>query len=247
MGEFKILRAAKILRPYQKVADALLADIASGKYAPGSRLPSERALAQLFAIGRPVIREAIIALEIVGAVSVKRNSGIYVLARPKAGLARSVNIDLDVGGFELLEARILIEGEIAALAATAITDEGLNALEATMDAMRAANGGGDIERAEKHDDAFHTLLAEQVNNSVLYNMVMEMNEAQQRSPLAKRLFARIHGKGVGRRIAEHEAILAALRARDAKGAKTAMRAHLSAVRAELLAANALEAIPDNAP
>ncbi|MEE9346824.1 MAG: FadR/GntR family transcriptional regulator [Robiginitomaculum sp.] len=235
MGEFKVLRASRPLRPYQKLADALLADIRSGAYPANARLPSERAMAEQFGVGRPVIREAIIALEIIGAVSVKRNSGIFVLPRPQNH--NSLSVDLDVGGFELLEARRLIEGEIAYLAASAITEAGLAALEDTMDAMRAANGRGAIDLAEKHDDRFHAILAAHVNNSVLQNMVTEMSEAQQRSPLAKKLFARIHGQGLGRRIAEHEAILTALKARNAKGAREAMRHHLSCVLSELLAAN----------
>ena len=238
MNELSAVDRSKHQRPYQKVADQLLSLIESGTYDAGTRLPSERRLSEEFGVGRPVIREAIVALEIMEAVTVKANSGIYVNAREKQSPDQEV--DLDVGGFELLEARLLIESEIAYLAANAITESGLADLESTMQDMRDANSRGEIDVAELCDDRFHEIIAEQLENSVLYDIVSELNIAHQRSPLAVRLFARIHGRGMGRRIEEHELILEALRARDANGARAAMRSHLGCVIAELEAATALE-------
>ncbi|MEE9433772.1 MAG: FadR/GntR family transcriptional regulator [Sphingorhabdus sp.] len=238
MNESVAVDRTKLQRPYQKVADQLLSMIEGGTYGAGTRLPSERRLSEEFGVGRPVIREAIVALEIMKAVTVKANSGIYVNTQQKPSPDHEV--DLDVGGFELLDARMLIESEIAYLAANAITESGIADLEATMQDMRDANSRGEIDVAELCDDRFHEIIAEQLDNSVLYDIVSEMNVAHQRSPLAVRLFARIHGRGMGRRIEEHELILEALRERDANGARAAMRSHLGCVIAELEAATALE-------
>ena len=235
---------ASVKRPYQKVADQLMADIAANKYAVGARLPSERRLAEQFDVGRPVIREAIIALEILNAVIVKPNSGIYVAQRPSNTIP-SNDIDLDAGPFELLEARILIEGEIAYLAATALTDTALDELDSVMQHMREANERGDIDRAEVLDGRFHEIIVEGINNSVLHGIITDMRIAQENSPLSVRLMARIHGKGVGRRIEEHTDILAALHARDPNGARSAMRRHVGCVIAELAAATEFEVADPN--
>src|SRR4051812_46257844 len=93
-------------RRYEKIAEELRADIASGTYAVGQRLPSERELAQRFKVSRPSVREATIALELDGLVEVRYGSGVYIVARlPKGGVAGIT----DFGPFELLEARRAIE------------------------------------------------------------------------------------------------------------------------------------------
>ena len=66
-------------RLYMKAVGSIQELIASGEYRPGSRLPPERELAEQFCMSRPTIREAIIALEAKGLVSVKTGSGVYIL------------------------------------------------------------------------------------------------------------------------------------------------------------------------
>ncbi len=69
-------------------------------------------MAEEFSVSRPTIREAIIALEVRGKVEVKTSSGVYLLEQPES------NTDnVDVSAFELTQARALVEGEAAALAA----------------------------------------------------------------------------------------------------------------------------------
>src|SRR5882757_9470367 len=113
-------------RLYERVAQDIAGKIAAGVHAVGRRLPSERDLAQAYTVSRPTIREAIIALELDGLVEVRLGSGVYVTARlPRGGEAGA----MDVGPFELLEARRAIEGESAALAAALISDEQLRELQ----------------------------------------------------------------------------------------------------------------------
>src|ERR1700680_1758499 len=117
---------------YQQVASTIMKSITSGKYKPGERLPSERDLAAAFKVSRPTIREAMIALEIRGLAETRHGSGIYVTEQAPAQEGAG---DLDIGAFELTEARRLFEGEAAALAATTITDEQLDELEAIIAEM----------------------------------------------------------------------------------------------------------------
>jgi GntR family transcriptional regulator, hexuronate regulon transcriptional repressor len=109
----------KLSRLYQAVAERLAKSIAAGDFKPGDRLPAERDLAEQFDVSRTTIREAIIALEIQGVVEVRIGSGVYVTKSQPKG--KALPIEMDIGAFELTEARLLLEGEVAALAAVNAT------------------------------------------------------------------------------------------------------------------------------
>src|SRR5687767_10510515 len=112
-------------RLYQTVAQQIRALIESGEYPPGSRLPGERDLAQRFGVSRVTIREAEIALEAQGWLSIRTGSGVYELPRPVDGLDSLPKVT----AFELTTARSVIEAESAALAATHIKDVQIAELE----------------------------------------------------------------------------------------------------------------------
>ncbi|MBA4040641.1 MAG: GntR family transcriptional regulator [Sphingobium sp.] len=227
----------KAARLYQTVAERIARAIASGVYAPGDRLPAERELAASFDVSRPTVREAIIALEIDGLVEVRIGSGVYVInAAPKAA-----GVVMDIGAFELIEARLLIEGEAAALAATQITDEELTELDALLDEMARANmksaGSGELV-----DRRFHELIAAITRNSAMLASVEQLWTIRNRSPQCIRLFEKTRAKGYVPVIDEHRDIVDALRTRDPNVARTAMRAHLSRVLEYFLDATEVEAI-----
>jgi DNA-binding FadR family transcriptional regulator len=220
-------------RLYEKVADDLAQRIAAGEYVLGRRLPSERDLAQAYAVSRPTIREAIIALELDGLVEVRLGSGVYVTARlPRGGEAGAT----DVGPFELLEARRAIEGESAALAAALITDEQLQELHQLVAEMQQSENARDVVMSEDADRRFHMLIATSSQNSAMVAAVQMLWDARARSPQTQLLSAKAHAAGVTPRIDEHAAILDALRQRSPEAARRAMREHLTRVLDSLLAA-----------
>ena len=100
-------------RLYQDLARSLLEELASGRYPVGARLPAERELAATYNVSRPTVREAMIALEVQGLVEVRVGSGAYVRRLPGKEDIPGFNIT----AFELTEARLIFEGEAAALAA----------------------------------------------------------------------------------------------------------------------------------
>ena len=223
-------------RLYERVAEDLSRKIATGLYAVGQRLPSERDLAQSYAVSRPTIREAIIALELDGLVDVRLGSGVYVTARlPNGGQAG----EMDVGPFELLEARRAIEGEACALAAALISDEQLEELQGLVAEMQAENAR-DVVMSEDADRRFHMLIATATRNSAMIAAVQTLWEARARSPQTKLLSVKAHAAGVTPRIDEHAAILEALRARSPEHARRAMRDHLTRVLESLLAATEVQ-------
>jgi GntR family hexuronate regulon transcriptional repressor len=223
---------------YQKVANAIVASIKSGLYPPSERLPPERELAEKFAVSRPTIREALIALEIRGIVEARRGSGIYVIQESPTAAPRAED-DLDIGPFEVSEARRLFEGESAALAAAIITDEELAALEKLLEAI-AANL--DNELGERADRDFHIAIAEATQNPAIATVVETLWDMRYRSPLCKTMFDRARRAGSKPRVDDHKDILDALKARDPKAARTAMREHLDRVINALLTATETDAL-----
>lgn len=223
-------------RLYQSVARHLIAAIADGTYPVGDRMPAERELAQSFNVSRPTVREAIIALEVRGLVEVRVGSGVYVKERAAAGETGSAGI----GAFELTEARLLIEGEAAALAATNMSDSALDHLDAIVAQIATSNrDGGD---SEVPDQDFHMMIARGTGNEAIVRAVEMLWNLRSTSPECALLFSRARGGGSQPVVSEHAEIVAALRQRDPGLARAAMRAHLGAVIEHLLSATEAEAI-----
>lgn len=222
---------------YQQVEAAVTALIASGVYPPGGRLPSERDLAEAYGVSRPTIREAMLALEVRGMVEARQGSGVYVAEHPQPEVPAP---ELDIGAFELTEARALFEGEAAALAATVITDEEIVELEAILQEMVHENEGD--PRGEQADRRFHLAIANATRNVAIASVVENLWDLRYRSPLCRHILEKARSVGVKPRIDEHQALLDALKARDPQLARKAMREHLERVIDGLLAATESEAL-----
>lgn len=216
---------------YQQVATTIAAAIQRGDYRPGQRIPSERELADEHKVSRPTIREATIALEVIGLVRSRHGSGIYVVDHPPAEPSTT---ELDIGAFELTEARRLFEGEAAALAAVSITDDELVALEALIVAMERENR--EHVSGEHADREFHVTIARATRNSAVVGVVESLWDARYNSPLCAHMLEQARSVGVQPRVDEHQIILEALRRRDPVAARAAMRDHLKRVIEGLLLA-----------
>src|SRR5271154_1777519 len=222
---------------YRQVADSIMASIKSGDFKPGGRLPSERDLAASFKVSRPTIREAMIALEIRGLVESRHGSGIYITEHPPAQIGAD---DLDIGAFELTEARRLFEGEAAALAATTITDEELEELEAIIAEMVDENARK--QKGEIADRRFHVTIARATRNTAITAVIENLWDMRYKSPLCAYILERARRVGVQPGIMEQRKNLLALGKHDSKGARKAMRDHLARVIDGLLAATESDAI-----
>jgi GntR family transcriptional regulator, hexuronate regulon transcriptional repressor len=222
---------------YRQVADSIMASIKTGAYKPGSRLPSERDLAVAYKVSRPTVREAMIALEIRGLVESRHGSGIYITEHPPAQIGAD---DLDIGAFELTEARRLFEGEAAALAATTITDEQLAELETIIADMVKENHRK--QTGELADRRFHVAIARATRNTAITTVIENLWDIRYKSPLCRHMLERARSVGVQPRISEHRRILAALKKHDPKAARAAMRDHLGRVIDGLLVATESEAV-----
>ncbi len=221
---------------YQRVANSIVAEIRSGKYPRGERLPPERELAEEFGVSRPTVREAMIALEIRGIVEARRGSGIYVV---EAAPADTNATEQDIGPFEVTEARRLFEGESAALAAAIITDEEIAKLEGLL-AILGANTTSEV--GERADRDFHIAIADATRNSAISSVIETLWDMRYKSPMCMKMFDRARAAGVQPRFDDHSQILKALKARDPHAARAAMRSHLDRVINSMLSATETDAL-----
>jgi len=215
-------------RLYQQVAERIRRQIESGELVAGDRLPAEKDLAQQLGVSRPSVREALVALEIAGFVEIRTGSGTYISGR---GKLLPPMLDAGPGPFELLHARLLIEGEVASEAAMRIDPDELAAVEGTVNEMERMVLAGEHSRAA--DQRFHVLIANASGNSVLAELVSNLWQGMF-SPMFYKM-SELTGLIANQELAlaEHKAIFAALATHDPVGARAAMRRHLKSVEAVL--------------
>ena len=225
-------------RRYQEVAEALKKEMIEEGMKLGTRLRTERQIAEDFDVSRSVVREAIIMLEIEGLVSVRKGSGTYIERLPnqseRIAIARS-----DIGPFELLQARQLLESNIAAFAATTVTKNDINRMQEALDMEIAAIEVGQCDY--DGDELFHRLIAEATQNGVLVDMVADMWRLRKGNQIWDGLHARIFDESYRRQwLDDHQHILTALNRKDPGKARDAMWTHLENVRNTLLALSDVE-------
>jgi DNA-binding FadR family transcriptional regulator len=220
-------------RLYQQVAEQLGGLIDRGEFREGDRLPPERELSKKLGVSRPVVREAMIALEIAGLVEVRGGAGAFVKnARLGADRALAALPDQGPSPFDLIAARKLLEGEIAFMAATSIQPEDLQALEQSIALMRGDIAAGRDSRPA--DRVFHVRLAEATRNAVLAHLVDGM-WTHMLAPIFDALNRHTNLSGNDpMTVDDHAVIVAALARHDAEAARRAMRAHLEHVEQVLL-------------
>lgn len=198
--------------------------IDDGTFKAGSRLPAERDLARSLGVSRSSLREALGALEIEGRIVIRIGSGAYVAMPLRRGAARG-RPQAEVSPFDVLRTRRLVEGEAAALAARHATPAQLKAMTSAFRRLAADMRANRTQSAA--DREFHVCIAIASGNSALA-LVIERLWEEGGQPLNARMEELFVSRGRKRdNIAEHEAVLEAIRRQDAPGARRAMRLHLA--------------------
>ena len=226
-------------RLYHSVAERIAQLIKDGDFPPGSRLPGERDLAELLGASRVTIREAEIALEAVGLLDIRTGSGVYVMRRTQESAQQLP----DVSAFELTEARSLIESEATALAATIITDDELDALDAIV-ARMAAETDPHAALAQDADREFHLTIARATKNQAMVDMIERLWRIRTERVEIKQVYDSICEIDPEMRLREHGDIAVALRERDPAKARQAMRRHFKCIIEAMLKATEAQAIEE---
>ena len=215
----------RTLQRYEHVAERLAAEIRSGAFAPGERLPSERDLARRLEVGRASVREAIAALQVQGVIETRPGSGSFVAADAAERLPAPSGLPHDASPSDLLEARALLEPAVARLAARrAGHDEEIESLLAAME-----DATGDVWN--DCDRRFHQRIAALTGNPVLADLADHI-AAVMDEPLWQRL--RDDSIAVPGRttihLAEHRMIYEAIAEGDADAAELYAAQHIRRVR-----------------
>ena len=222
-------------RRYLAVAQTLLAAIQQGRFEPGSRLPSDREVAEQLGVSRPTAREAILALELIGAVTVRHGDGTYISKMHHRPFDVS-GLDFGSNPRELMEARIVVEPPLSGLLARDANSSDLDRMQEELDA--AARLIDDVTALPAFVDLgmeFHARLTRLCSNRILVHVVSDLVDVD-RQPLWVLLNQLVLQTKQSRvtMVEEHQCVLDSVRAGDADEAEQIMRSHLHANRRQLL-------------
>ncbi|WP_114192594.1 transcriptional regulator ExuR [Edaphovirga cremea] len=211
-------------RLYQQLAAELKQRIETGVYQVGEKLPAERFISEEMNVSRTVVREAIIMLEVEGYVEVRKGSGIHVMSNQQKHLVMpSAEIEFATAGpFELLQARQLIESNIAEFAATQVTKQDIVQLMEIQEHARQE----DRFRDSQWDLKFHIQVAMATQNTAMATIVEKMWSQRVHNPYWRKLHEHIDEKSIESWCEDHDQILKALMRKDPYAAKLAMWQHL---------------------
>lgn len=226
--------ATSAQRPYQEVGAMIRDLIITTPYNPGERLPPEREIAEMLDVTRTVVREALIMLEIQGLVEVRRGAGIYVLDSLTRQSA-DANVCNDAGPFELLQARQLLESNIAEFAALQATREDIVKMRQALQLEERELASSAPGSSESGDMQFHLAIAEATHNSMLVELFRQSWQWRENNPMWIQLHSHLDDSLYRKDwLGDHKQILAALIKKDARAAKLAMWQHLENVKQRLL-------------
>jgi len=214
--------------------------IKSGQLKPGDKLPPERILAERLGVSRPSIREGIVALESLGLVFSRGGKGniindVFDFSFLDKGLN---HLEKEESPFELLEARKIIEVDVAGYAAQKAQAEDIAAIKKSLESMnKIVDHLAVSQYYQKYIEfgyEFHVGIARATHNTVLLRMAAWLHEN-----LKEDLWVRLQEKGWGRSgrnkkyLKEHAEILAAIQDRDSGMARKKMRQHITHIQRDL--------------
>ena len=222
-----VYRAVKTSRLYEQIVKQVEESILSGQLKPGDQLPAERDLAQSFGVSRTAVREAVKTLTEKGLVEAFSGRGTFVTNGTSQAIRQSLDLMIRIsqqeGSAHLAELRLVLEPEIAGLAASRIDGQLLGTMKETVAIME--RNLHDREAYIEADLDFHLALAEAAGNPLILSLLDSIVGLlrEQRS----RIFD-VEG-GPERGQYHHKRILAAVEQRDPEAARGAMREHLQQV------------------
>ncbi|MES2913552.1 MAG: FadR/GntR family transcriptional regulator [Pseudomonadota bacterium] len=206
------------------VFERIQRSIKSGAYAVDERLPTEHALATEFQVSRPVIRDALHRLREQGLIYSRRGAGSFVLeqgVREPLGFGQMENLaDLQ----HCYDFRLTIEPEAAAMAAKRHTSEALERIKQALNLLRDATNR-QAHRADA-DFMFHLSIAQASFNPYFVTAMQALEEHIAVGMRLHGLSLRSTSDGLRRVLAEHTAILDAIKSSNTDMARELMHRHL---------------------
>lgn len=213
----------------QSVAREIQGMIQSGQLKAGEKIPSQREFSQRFGISRASLREALLTLETLGLLKTEAGRGTFVASQAFSRSDASAHMapwrySDSYSVFDVFQTRILLEGEIARLAAGRLTQLQLDGMENATRTMEECWANQDLLANVEADLEFHGTIVSACANvmlKALYQTVRDQVTETQRQPIPITDPERMRQS-----ISEHRSIIAALRANDAARAKLEMENHI---------------------
>ncbi len=222
----------------EQVTDVLRENVVNGTWQVGGMLPSENTLASDLDVSRTVIREAVSRLKAEGMLSSQQGRGAFVFSdRPRIGFAiPKQDVESNRKLSQILELRIGLEIEAAAIAAIRGDAKGHANIQAAADAFDMSSGGGTlgVGQGVSSDLRFHRAICEATGNDYYLSLFNYLGARLRETILAGRVQAIKRGSDSSDAVAEHHLIAAAIAEGDPVRARERMRAHLELSSKRLL-------------
>ena len=226
-SSFRRRKPARNRPTAEQVVDQIRDLVGHGELRPGDRLPAEREMAKELGISRPSLRAGLRMLVATGVLRARHGSGTFVADGPPALDSEQLSMLAALHGFtfdQMFEARLVLEVQVAGLAAERATAEHLATIAEELANMYATLN--DPQQYLIHDIRFHRAIAAASDNPILATLV-EMVSAVMYDR-RRETIGRAHD--FKESVEMHQKIYRAIRAREQEKARGAMREHL--VRAQ---------------
>ncbi|MBX9810450.1 MAG: FCD domain-containing protein [Burkholderiales bacterium] len=213
-----------------QLVSALEKRLALGRRQTQSRLPTERKLASQLGITRSALRRALSVLEADGKIWRHVGRGTFTGPRPAAERSTLTLVARQTSPAEVMQVRLIIEPETAALAARHATAA---QIERMATCVRKSRATSDVATYELWDSNLHRTIAEAAGNLLLLALLDAVNAIREENiwgNLKKKTLTRQRQNLYSR---QHESIVKAISTRDSQGAQRCMRAHLETVSRDL--------------
>ena len=214
----------------ERIADRLIALIVERQLKPGDRLPAERDLAGMMQVSRPALREALRGLAMMKIIEIRQGSGTYVASLKPELLVEHLDFvfALDDSTFaELIEARAVLEPNIAATAALKATEAELAEIGACL--QRAAASVRDETPFLEADLDLHQRITAAAHNQIIARFMSSLNRLGSASRSRTGALQQVRDQS----LQDLQGIVEAVLQRDAEAARRAMQEHLTHIHQRL--------------
>lgn len=198
-----------------------------------SRLPTERALSEKLGVTRAELRKALAVLEAENQIWRHVGKGTFVGSRPIDTLADVAAITRRTNPGDVMRTRLLLEPEVARMAALNATSDQIAEMKLCLQRTRAAQTW---RQYEAWDNRLHRVIAEATQNALLLALLDTLNAVRRAVAWGRLRVEKVKPAPTHHSFEEHEAIVAAIAERDLDRAAAAMRRHLESVERNLLRA-----------
>lgn len=220
------------------IAEQILLDIKSGRYPSGTKLPSERMIAEQIGVSRPSVREAVSALHIVGVIESHPGDGNYItegLVLDDLSLRVKNLLEESESPYEILQARKVVEIGSVRMAIKEATDEDIQAITDVWEEKQTIGLAGDFLAYTKLGRELHLSIARATKNPIVISIIERLLEITVQ-PLwqnMRRLYYEEDPSRIEQMLRIHDRIVKAIQTRNSVEAILALEADFDVVIEQL--------------